>query len=48
MKSIDNIESAIEYAAVSYKCLGVAYELIGDLLKARLNYNFATFMMPCP
>ena len=46
LESIDSIGSPIGCAAISYKCLGVAYELIGDLLKARLNYNFATFIMP--
>lgn len=46
MKSTDNIGSPIEYA-VSCNCLGVAYELIGDLHHARLNYSFATFIMHC-
>ena len=42
MNSIGNIGGLIEYAT-SYNCLGVAYELIGDLHQARLNYSFAHF-----
>lgn len=44
MKSICNIGFGIEYA-MSYNCLGVAYELIGDLNQARLNYSIATFLI---
>ena len=44
MKSISYIDSPIKYA-ISCNCLGVVYELIGDLHQARLNYSFATFLI---
>lgn len=46
MKSISYIDSPIKYA-ISCNCLGVVYELIGELHQAKLNYCCAKFLIHC-